>query len=263
VSARTLPVIAAFRHAIASVRDHLGFAFRISLPVYALLIPVLVLASLAGSLTGSADPASGSPANAFLSTLVSVATLIAFAIIAVRWHRFILRDEVPPASSAVSMPPEVWRYAGNLIILMLMIFAGILVAALVIVALLGPQDTLTPGIVAAIVAAALLIGVIVTRLSVKFPAIALGRTDFGFRDAWRATEGNALQILGYTVLTSLVVLAATLLVVGVGAMLKPLGAGFAFAVELILQIAVNWLLTIFSCSVLTSLYGYFVEGRDF
>jgi len=37
----------------------------------------------------------------------------------------------------------------------------------------------------------------------------------------------------------------------------------AFVVSQLLQIFVGWLLVILGITILTSLYGFFVEGRDF
>ena len=38
-------------------------------------------------------------------------------------------------------------------------------------------------------------GTLFLRLAVKLPSIAVGRSDFSLRDAWRATGGNNLPIL--------------------------------------------------------------------
>jgi len=102
-----------------------------------------------------------------------------------------------------------------------------------------------------------------TRLSVKLPAISLGRHDFTFRSAWAATAGNFWQCLGVLVLNGAILFGGLLglIVVASGiAQIHPmLGEAFAMLASLVLQIAFAF----FNASVLASLYGFFVERRDF
>jgi len=103
----------------------------------------------------------------------------------------------------------------------------------------------------------------IMRLSVKLPAVALGNRDYTFRDAWAVTSGNFWPCLGVLVLNGLILfggLLVLLLVAGTIAQVQPLVADvFAMVASLVLQLAYAFI----NASVLTSLYGYFVERREF
>jgi hypothetical protein len=101
------------------------------------------------------------------------------------------------------------------------------------------------------------------RLSVKLPAIAIGRRDFALRDAWAATRDNKLPIF-------LVILFQFLLLFGVAIVffalyftLALIGHTITLVISQLIQAFLGWLLAIFNVTILTSLYGFFVEGRDF
>jgi hypothetical protein len=113
------------------------------------------------------------------------------------------------------------------------------------------------------VPAVLVGGAIITRLSIKLPAVALGRTDFGFKEAWAASEDNFWQFLGIFLLNAVIVfgaiLALILVVLGIG----QISQAAAQAAGLILGAIVQLFYTLFNASIFTSLYGFFVERREF
>ena len=260
---RQLPAGACLRHAISSVRNNIFYAFRISWPWYAVFVPiVIVLSSLLGLAT-SGNP-EVNPVFAFLINLaIAAVTMLAFASIAVNWHRYILLDEVPQAREIFRLDDKTWRYFGNLLLILLALVAAGFVIGLplgLIGAVLGAVEALMFLMIVVIVP---VIGVLALRLSVKLPAVALDRRDFRMRDAWKVTSGNNLPIF-------LIFLFEIVIALGAGLVLGL----FAFAVNAIhpmigltlgfmLQLLVNWIFTIFSITVLTSLYGFFVEKRDF
>ena len=158
-------------------------------------------------------------------------------------------------SSGLRLDGNVMRYAGNTILIML---------AMVVPSLLFIVSALVAPAAAAIgLPAVALIGGLVTRLSVKLPAVALGNRGFSFRDAWAATEGNFWQCLGVFLLNSAVMLGGFLLLLlvggGVGQVSPMLGEFVTTAGSILLQL----FFAFFNASVLTSLYGFFVERRDF
>jgi hypothetical protein len=118
---------------------------------------------------------------------------------------------------------------------------------------------LLPGMIA-LVAVFIPIGY---RLSVKLPAVALGRRDYGLPNAWTDTKGNFWRFLGlgllYFIVALIVAVAAGLLGLGLGY----IGGGIGLSISIAVQLAVNWVLTILGVTMLTSLYGFFVEGRQF
>jgi hypothetical protein len=138
----------------------------------------------------------------------------------------------------------------------LMTFVPVAVLAAVLSALLQPAVVLVLPALAAAGTAALM-------LSLRLPAIALGRTDIDFTTAMRAAEGNFWQIMGVFALSALVVFLAALVLVIFGFLLSGLPRPLAIALGLIAGAAVNLFVILFSVSTLTSLYGFFIERRDF
>ena len=97
----------------------------------------------------------------------------------------------------------------------------------------------------------------------KLPAVALGRTDFGFREAWNVSEGNFWPLAAVFALNAAAVLVSALVLLTIIAAFEriaPLGGAIlGIALMAIFQL----FYTVFNASIFTSLYGFFVERRDF
>jgi hypothetical protein len=105
---------------------------------------------------------------------------------------------------------------------------------------------------------------IIYRLSIKLPAIALERRDFKLGDAWTVSAGNWWQIVGVGVVATLLSWIVGLLMALVSKLLNvTLGDTVGLWIDIALQTGVNWVVTIMGITLLTSLYGYFVEKREF
>ena len=90
------------------------------------------------------------------------------------------------------------------------------------------------------------------RLSASLPGAAL-ENGAGIGDTWRATEGTLGTFLMATVL--LVVLGVLLgLLMGVLMLIPVIG--------FLIYIALQWFLTMFTLSLLTTVYGYYIEKRE-
>jgi hypothetical protein len=260
-----LPTGRAFSHALTSTLKNLPFAFHASWPWMLLLLPLQAFSSFyIASNFPNFDPRTADEAtrlSVLAATLpMNLASLLISSSIAVTWHRYILLDEIPQGWSRLRLDGTVLRYFGNILLLSLIIGLSAAIPAVLISVLAG---LLHP--VFFILAIPLLAVVLIasTRMSVKLPAVALERTDFGFKDALAATRGSDLPILGFVLL---VVLMAFGLAFGTAIISMPfarLGNDFGFLVVLAVQFVVNWVMTIFSVTMLTSLYGFFVEERSF
>jgi hypothetical protein len=271
---RQLPVIKTINHAIKSTTDNIRFAFHISWPWILMLLPLNVATNLYIVFNNLQPERGGEPDLAALgkfltiSAPLAIASVVAYASIAVNWHRYILKDEVADGWQRLRVDGLTWRYIGNFILIFLLIMAcvfgaalGFTLAGFVIRAIAG--ETITAIILVPVIFALYLYAVVSTyRLSVKLPAIALGRGDFTMRDAWNATQGNDWRLLGL-----LCLFIVCMLLVGVGSLLATLifnNLGtIGLSVSIAIQVLVNWVATILGVTLLTSLYGYFVEGRDF
>jgi ABC-type xylose transport system permease subunit len=92
---KTLPVIAAFSHAIRSTNNNLSFAFRATWPWMLALLPVNIVGNLYILANSFGNPGEVNPKVLIPTFIMAIAGMVAFASIAVSWHRYILRDEIP------------------------------------------------------------------------------------------------------------------------------------------------------------------------
>ncbi len=65
-------------------------------------------------------------------------------------------------------------------------------------------------------------------------------------------------MLGLLILFALCLLVVAAITYGLG-----LGGTFGLSLAVAIQVMVNWVATILGVMLLTSLYGFFVEGREF
>ena len=261
---KTLPVLAAFSHAFRSTTHNLGFAFQVSWPWMLALLPINIAGNLYFLANSFGNSEEMNPKVFAAVLIMGICGMIAFASIAVNWHRYILLDEVPHGMERLRLDATVWRYVGNILLigLILVVGAGGIGIVLVILAvLLGTVGQF----VAVIGAVALTLFSIVAsyRLSIKLPAIALGRQDYGLLHAWTATARNSWRFLGLLLILFIVSGLAALAGGLVGFGLGTIGGNVGVSISVAVQLAVNWVLAILGVTMLTSLYGYFVEGREF
>lgn len=258
---RFIPV---FIEVLQGTIRNLGAALRMSWLWLLLLVPLKIAASL--YLTRGMAPA---PQDfALVPDLVFAAywlvTLLAGASIAVNWHRFLLLDENVVERLRLDRP--VWRYMGNgvlLILLMIPIFIVVVIPLFLLsnaVPLGGEPVRPSITLVLQVMLAMTLPIAIMERLSLKFPAIALGRDDYGFRDGWRDTRGNFLRIIGFTLLTMAVSSPmAILLNLLTPDMQESLLAALFHAV---LSTAWGLFIALFALNTLTVFYAIFVKGVE-
>ena len=139
---------------------------------------------------------------------------VAICSMAVNWHRFLLRDDIPEGWENLRLDGKVWRYAGNSLLISLIagliflaFFIVIVIAGLVMRALHGaapgdPQAWSLAFVLLMLVsfAVSLLPLIFMFRLSIKLPAIAVG-DDYGLGDAWRDSRGNNIRLFGFMLLS--------------------------------------------------------------
>jgi hypothetical protein len=251
---RHLPPLKAIGHALTSVANYSGMALRFGrfwLPV--LFVLGLIDAQLAPPTPAEVETMAIDGTSALVRLLTTAGSLVAICSIAVSWHRFILRDEVGPI---FRLDRETWRYALNSILIMVMFLGPVLVLAVIAL-------TLPPAVSILAIPVVLLLGALATRLSIKLPAVALGRKDFSFRDAWAVSEGNFWPIAAVFAISAIAVFVAILVLFSIVSVFErtapTVGPFVALAVMTVFQV----FYTVFNASIFTSLYGFFVERRDF
>lgn len=183
-----------------------------------------------------------------LVAAIGLAAALCLVWLAVRWHRFVLLNE---QKNLLSPPPRavMLRYVATaLAIFLIMLAAGVLTELFISAfSLSGP-----------VLLAAMVLGVLfyafILALAVALPGAAIGASH-PIRSAWRAMSPAAgtviaLVIIGFlcSVLVNAVLTAADLSALPIGAVL-------------ILNLLFYWAWTLISLSVLTTLWGHYVEGR--
>jgi len=265
---RELPVGMAFNHAIKSTIDNLGFAFHLSWPWILVMLPVQLVGNLYLLAIGLLEPDPSNPDPRYFAVILvlGIVSILAFSSIAVSWHRYILRDEVPQGWQRLRLDGTVWRYIGNVILSFLAMFAVIFVTvfptALLLTFVVGGNAPV-PLILVLAVTAMCAAMIVFYRLSIKLPGVALERRDFRFGDAWRASAGNNWRMLGLVLLFFVAMLIIGLATAGISYALAQIAGTAGLAIVIAVQVVVNWVSTILGVTLLTSLYGFFVEGRDF
>jgi len=251
-----LPPFQTIKHALKAVFQFRNAGVRIGLPW------VLVLAGMSvieRSFSVAPDPSNG-PANLIFASpmelVIAALSLVIFSSIAVNWHRYILLDEIPSSEKIFRLDRPVWNYVGRTLLIMLATLIPVLALSLAFV-------TALPNLGPLLAVPFFVAGVYIMRMSVALPAIALERKDFGITAALQVTQGNNLQFAALLALNGLI-LFVTFLALGI--VLSVVGNANLTAAKvfaLVLSVPVNLFLSLFSVSLLSSLYGFFVEKRKF
>lgn len=247
---RKLSATKAVSHAFSLIWAYRAVAMRIVL----VWVPVMLGLAVVELLAGPADPTVPlSPVQMLLQFATGLVSFIAACSVAVSWHRFVLRDEAP---GSLRLDVNVLRYGGSTIVIMvIMLIPAVLV--------LAGADLMPSAAAIAGLASLILVGGAITRLSVKLPAVALGNQAFGFRDAWGASDGNFWPCVGIFMLNLLIAFGCVFPLLIVSGLLSQTDAMLGDAVLILGAAVMQLFYAIFNASMLTSLYGYFVERRDF
>ncbi len=272
-----------FLHSIRLVFNNFAVALRISVP---LMIVVVVGAIGSGFLlaTGGVSVAPRDVTTAIVhafpgpAIVYLIALVIASLWVAVAWHRVVLLDEAPGPLLPTWRGDRIFAYfikslLISLAIVLAMTGMGIVVTPIwavthgsltIVLGMTGIDIVVTPigaathgswPVLIALSLALSAVGVLISyRLSPMLPAVAIGE-QLTIGEAWQATKAASGQILILAVVSVLVgevinlpihVLPANL----VGSLLS-----------MVWSAGVTWLTTMVGVSILTTLYGHFVQGR--
>jgi hypothetical protein len=248
------------------VLGNLGTAIRVTIPILIYFILFFGgLYAMFGSTQFAADwtPArgwggSGAPPPAFwlFFVLAFLGGVIAFLWTATSWHRFILLEEMPGALGPALHPDAIGRYLLR-ILLIGVILIGLMMGLGIAGAAIGAalSAVLPPAALALLVGLIVYIPIVIIgyRLSPVLPAAATG-APLRLGEAWSATRGASGAIL---------VLAVVSVIAG-WALQQPVAVLNAAAplLAVLAAIVVQWITSLVGISILTTLYGHFVERRD-
>ncbi len=230
------------RHSIRQVIRNLGPALTVIAPVIAIeMVGVLFMISVFTT---------GSPLTEGLGNLVSILVVVPMTLAAVRWHLFVLTGERPGLFGPWHID-RLLPFIGR----GLQMFAAAFVLFLPIFlvgAFVQPSVVMFP----LFFVAALVVMALALRVSVMFPATALGR-GFGPIAALRLTQGTTRTMIALS-LMQIVVMAAIFAPVMMLAMHSVAGLVLATFVQIVGSV----LITMVNLSIATTLYGHYIEGRE-
>ena len=243
-------------HAFRMIFGNIGDALKVSVgPMLIFVVLALVLGSVANVSFTSIDPMqsveTASAGALFVSVLIlCAAAIFIFGWIAVAWHRFILLEEYPGVLPALADRPIGNYVAKSIVIALILILIGAAAGMVVMMLLsMGGLFLLSMGMGLVM----LLINYLGLRFGLILPAAAVGQ-NMSIGQSMEKTKSASGQILGVTTILIALNFASTLIV----------GMFYEFAtiIAFVLDIATNWLFIMVNVSVLTTLYGMLIEGRE-
>ena len=242
-----------FRHSFNLVMANLDQAIKLSLvlylvqsgyTIYAFLNPPQMM-EFDGVEVPFMDPSTILP-----TILFGLLAIVASLWIAVAWHRFALTGEMAAGWVPQFHGPEILGYLGRSILIGVLVVVAIFVVSIPV----GIISFGLPGLAGLMTLVLIGIGAyLFFRLGVMLPAAALG-VPLTLSKAWNDTKGESGTIL-----------TLALIVVGASIVIQ-LPSWFnddpSSVINLVYSLVVNWFATIIGISVLTTLYGHFVERRS-
>ncbi|MFE3838289.1 hypothetical protein [Pseudogemmobacter sonorensis] len=243
-----------FRHSLYQVIGNLEGALRVSaLPYLAQVLLSYTLLSQADILSLEvgldADPGALDPSVPLRFTGVGLVSLVVSLWITVAWHRYILLNELPHGVVPAFRGAQIWAYflrvlgyglILSLLYILLAMVAQIFLGLEVVGVLLSTLIVMVPLVVVGF------------RLSSALPGVAID-APHGFLAGWAATAEQT----GDIALVALIAVGANLLLNAIGMALFSGLPIFGF----VWDVAAGWFVTMVGASILTTLYGHYIEGR--
>lgn len=222
-------------------------ALRISIVLY-------IVSSIIGVvLLVQALPNVSEEPNHWLIALSAIVSYFALVWIAIGWHRFILLSEAPQSLVPQFRSDRFLAYVGYSlltgIIVGLVAIVGVALLTAISMATGSPFIAIAGGLVVAIP-----LFVIAYRLAPVLPGAALGhKTSIG--RAWTSTRG---AIGAFIVLAIISTIASVLIDLPANLLVKlPNG----WHLSLLWTTMTGWIKVMVGVSIMTTIYGHYVEGR--
>ncbi len=249
-----------FSHSLRQVTGNLDGALKVSaLPYAAQFLANLALLGPA-AMAGHADPAAAFSAEGgpsiVLILLNLVFTLVTSIWMAVAWHRYILKSEAPtgfvPNFNGNRILAYFLRSLGIAVLFIVLAIPLGIVAALIAAPFFSMTGPSVIGMLIIMVITYVPLAVLAYRLSTSLPAMALDEGG-SFLAGWDATKGENGAIAVLAVISVLLMFVGSMIGIFVFSKLLILSLAWAFAF--------NWLVAMVGVSILTTLYGHYIEKR--
>ncbi len=258
-----------FLHSLRQVTGNIGMAVRVSgWFVLLVVIGIVGIFSMVFS-----DPTQ--PSFDGMATLLVFGFLIFFiwggSLIAVVWHRYVLLEEVPQGAIPYRSGLNIWTYFWYTFGIAIIMIVVAIVLSVVLAMLIFPDTLLKNAIFSIIIG--FVVVVLFYRLALILPAVAIDN-KLSLGDAMQATRSALGPIL---VLAISVVIFNTVLSEIAGFLFNGDQANAMLRIEndqiiyteisgigimyFIVTGAIQWFSLMLSVSILSTLYGYFVEKR--
>ncbi len=245
-----------FTHSLGMVFNNLGAALRISLVLYLIQAAVSVYYAITFSdyltaiSTGHMAPP---PQGALIPGLLVLVTSILVPIwVAVAWHRYILLEEISGAVIPAFHGPQTMAYLGKTILIGLLVIIGGMAIGMVLgfvfAAVFGQM-----GAMAGILLMLLFMIYISYRVGLVLPAAALGKS-MTFGESLDTTSADKGAILGLALITA-----------GFAILMQVpsyFNSDPASIIGIVYSQVIGWIAMMVGVSVLTTLYGMYVEKRE-
>jgi len=251
---------AIFTHAVRMVFTNFGDAIKVTGVLYLAMFVAQVV--LVGTLftdneaMQAAMMAGTLPWGAFGLYMVIALVLSIWAVIG--WHRYVLLEERPsfvPKFLPANILSYIWRtILVSLIIVIPAFLAGIIAGFVggVIGAVVGREGAGFLGATFGGLAGVAIAILIAYRFSPIFPSTALGNA-MGFGEAWEKLRGKNVMLIALALIS-----AAASLILSIPTFFLDPASVIAQAYALV----IGWVQLTVGASIITTLYGVYVEGRE-
>ncbi|WP_425097768.1 hypothetical protein [Tropicibacter sp. S64] len=235
-----------FLHSVQLVLRNFDMAMRITLVLYLVQAAYHVVAFMAAPRGGDVSIfAPSDPAYDGLLLLLGLGTIISSLWMAVAWHRYVLLEEQPVGWLPRWQGSRILGYLGRSILIGLLIGLSLAVTVGVLVFVPFLRVLVLPGMVLAG-------SYFFFRLGVMLPA---GTVDqkLTLAESWSATrdKDGAIVVLALIMAVGSFLLQVPSLVSG-----NPHSP-----LTLVYNLVTGWFATMIGISILTTLYGHYVQGR--
>lgn len=257
-----------FTHSLRMIFDNLAAALKVSAVLYIIQFVVVSYFMLTYSdiilelikFSQNPDPAKILPdiPSGFVGAVILTGGvfLVTSFWIAVMWHRYILRNETTSAVVPTFRPNEIMAYFGKtvqLVLILFVVYVGTMLIAGLVIGLFA--QVLGQPVLGLLfrVAVGLSVQYFLYRFSAVLPSAALAM-PITFKEAWVKTAPASGAILG---LAAIIVVFTQL--VQIPSMLNPDPTS---AINIAYEFVLGWIVMLLGVSILTTLYGIYIEGRE-
>lgn len=188
--------------------------------------------------------------------VAALVSIVLWLWIVVGWHRYILLNERPRLVPAFRLDRMLGYFGKSILIALILLPLALILGFVgggIASGMVRGGGSMFPALVVIGLVVYVPVAVIGMRLATMLPGAAL-EPGVPLFSGWEATRGATLTILGLVVLSFLCTLALDFL--GARLFQNPIAAP-----ALVYQLVTQWIIAMVGASILTTLYGHYIEKR--